>query len=457
MDYDVIVVGGGNAGLCAAMSAVENGAKVLLLERSPIFYRGGNSRHTRDIRYAHDKPNSYTSGSYTAENFYKDILEVTKGETNKELAKFCVEKSQDIIFWMQNHGCKFQPTIKGALHLANSVAFFSGGGKSMVNNYYHYCQRVGVKIIYDAFVVDLKFENKKFYSVVVNYKHSFHEITAKSLVLACGGFQSNIEQLKEIWGNPANNLIIRGTPYNEGNIFKILIENNAMPVGDPKNAHMLALDARAPKFDGGIVTRLDCIPFGIVVNKNATRFYDEGEDIWPKRYAIWGHILINQPDQIGYVIFDSKVVNLFMPSAFPAFRADSLKDLCAKLNLNSESLIKTVEDYNNHLSSGKFDPSILDDCKTIDLEPPKSHWALPIDKPPFYAYPLRPGITFTYLSVKVNKNSQILTKDGEPFENVFAAGEIMSGNILSKGYMAGTGLTIGTVFGITAGKEAASV
>jgi tricarballylate dehydrogenase len=146
-----------------------------------------------------------------------------------------------------------------------------------------------------------------------------------------------------------------------------------------------------------------------------------------------------------------------MPSAFPAFRADSLKDLCAELNLNSESLIKTVEDYNNHLSSGKFDPSILDDCKTIDLEPPKSHWALPIDKPPFYAYPLRPGITFTYLSVKVNKNSQILTKDGEPFENVFAAGEIMSGNILSKGYMAGTGLTIGTVFGITAGKEAANV
>ncbi len=457
MDFDVIVVGGGNAGLCAAMSATENEAKVLLLERAPIFYRGGNSRHTRDIRYAHDKPNKYTSGSYTEEDFYKDMLEVTKGEIDEELAKFCVENSKDIIFWMEKHGCKFQPTIKGALHLANSVAFFSGGGKSLVNNYYNYCQKIGVEVVYDAFVVDLKFKNKKFYSLIVDYKHKLYEITGKSVVLSSGGFQSNTEQLEKIWGDAAKNLIIRGTPYNEGNIFKVLIENNALSVGDPKNAHMLALDARAPKFDGGIVTRLDCIPFGIVVNKNGARFYDEGENIWPKRYAIWGHILIEQPGQIGYVIFDSKVANLFMPSAFPAFSANSIKELSEKINLNSEALIKTIDNYNNHLSLGKFDPSILDDCKTFDLVPPKSHWALPINEPPFYAYSLKPGITFTYLSVKINKKAQVLTTDNEPFENVFAAGEIMSGNILSKGYMAGTGLTIGTVFGILAGRGAANV
>lgn len=455
MCYDVLVIGGGNAGLCAAISAAENGSKVLLLERAPKFYRGGNSRHTRDIRYSHDKPNKYTIGMYTNEEFLNDVLSVNNSETDIELAKYCINNSKDIVFWMEKHGVKFQPTIKGALHLANSVAFFSGGGKSLVNSYYTELERLGVNIIYNAYVVDLNIRENRFISALVDYKFLTHEIEAKSVILSSGGFQSDILWLKENWGKPANNFIIRGTPYNEGNILKILLNNKAQSVGNPNQGHMLALDARSPKFDGGIVTRLDCIPFSIVVNKYGERFYDEGEDIWPKRYAIWGRILASQPDQEGYAIFDSKVSNLFMPSAFPPLKSDSIVDLAKKINIDPTKLLNTINRFNEHVIEGSFNPSKLDGCHTFNLDPPKSNWALKIDKSPFFAYPLKPGLTFTYLALKVNKKAQVLNINNEPFDNIFAAGEIMAGNILRSGYMAGFGLTIGTVFGITAGREAA--
>jgi len=217
----------------------------------------------------------------------------------------------------------------------------------------------------------------------------------------------------------------------------------------------VAVDARAPKFDGGIVTRLDCVPFGIVVNKHTKRFYDEGEDFWPKRYAIWGRLVARQPDQIAYSIIDSKSIDLFMPSVYSPIKADSIIGLATQLKLDPLALQNTVESFNTSIRAGIFDSTILDNCETRGLEPPKSHWARPLDCPPFYAYPLRPGITFTYLSVGVNDRAQVMMADGNPFQNIFAAGEIMSGNILGKGYMAGFGMTIGTVFGRIAGKEAA--
>jgi len=203
------------------------------------------------------------------------------------------------------------------------------------------------------------------------------------------------------------------------------------------------------------VTRLDCVPFGIVVNKHAMRFYDEGEDFWPKRYAIWGRLVAQLPDQIAFSILDSKSRDLFMPSVFPAIEANSIRELASKLALNPSALEETVTTFNYAIRPGTFDPSILDDCATQELEPPKSHWARLLDTPPFYGYPLRPGITFTYLGVKVNEQAQVMMQDDRPAKNIFAAGEIMAGNILGKGYLAGFGMTIGTVFGRIAGKEAA--
>jgi tricarballylate dehydrogenase len=278
---------------------------------------------------------------------------------------------------------------------------------------------------------------------------------ASALVAAAGGFEANIEWLKQYWGDAADNFLIRGTPYNRGTILKMLLEEGVQEIGDPTQCHAVAIDARAPKFDGGIITRHDSVVFGIVVNRDAQRFYDEGEDIWPKRYAIWGRLVAAQPGQIAYILFDASSRNSFMPTLFPPIESDSIAGLAEKLELDAAALEKTVADFNAAVRPGTFDHSILDDCRTEGLTPPKTHWARRIERAPFYAYPVRPGITFTYLSTRVNKHARMLMKDGKPSANMFAAGEIMSGNVLGKGYAAGMGMTIGSVFGRIAGREAA--
>jgi tricarballylate dehydrogenase len=226
-------------------------------------------------------------------------------------------------------------------------------------------------------------------------------------------------------------------------------------IGDPTQCHAVAIDARAPKFDGGIITRHDSVVFGIVVNQNAERFYDEGEDIWPKRYAIWGRLVAAQPGQIAYIIFDASVRNSFMPTLFPPIAGNSIAELAGKLELDPAALENTITAFNAAVRPGTFDHTILDDCRTEGVTPPKTHWARRIETAPFLAYPVRPGITFTYLATRVNNQARMLMKDGRPSANMFAAGEIMAGNVLGKGYAAGMGMTIGSVFGRIAGREAA--
>jgi tricarballylate dehydrogenase len=276
-------------------------------------------------------------------------------------------------------------------------------------------------------------------------------------VVSSGGFQANIEWLREYWGDAADNFWIRGTPYARGRMLRNLLDQGVAAVGDPKQCHAVAIDARGPKFDGGIVTRLDCVPFGIVVDHEGRRFYDEGEDMWPKRYAIWGRLVAHRPKQIAYAILDAKAETLFMPSVYPAIRADTIGALAEKLGLDAHALETTVCEYNRAVRPGSFNPDLLDDCATAGIEPPKTHWARTIDVPPFIGYPLRPGITFTYLGVKVDENARVVLESGERCSNLFAAGEIMAGNILGEGYLAGFGMAIGTVFGRIAGREAARI
>jgi tricarballylate dehydrogenase len=239
-------------------------------------------------------------------------------------------------------------------------------------------------------------------------------------------------------------------------MLRLLLDHGVQSTGDVTQCHAVAIDARAPKYDGGIITRLDCVVFGIVVNNKAERFYDEGEDVWPKRYAIWGRLVAAQPDQIGYIIFDAKSLTMFMPSLFPPIEASTIRELGHKIGLDGEALEKTVTHFNAAVRPGSFDPTILDDCRTEGLVPPKTHWARRIDTAPFYAYPVRPGITFTYLGTRVNGDARMIMSDGKPSANMFAAGEIMAGNVLGQGYAAGIGMTIGSVFGKIAGREAAS-
>jgi tricarballylate dehydrogenase len=234
-----------------------------------------------------------------------------------------------------------------------------------------------------------------------------------------------------------------------------MLDAGALAVGDPRECHAVAIDGRAPKFDGGIVTRLDCVPLGIVVNAEGERFYDEGEDFWPKRYAIWGKLVARQPGEVAYSIVDAKVRGRFMPSVYPPIQAASLRELEQKLGLPIGRLEATVAAFNGAVQPGSFDHTTLDDCRTMGLTPAKSHWAQRLDTPPYWAYPLRPGITFTYLGLRIDSHARVLATNGTPFANVYAAGEIMAGNVLRKGYIAGIGMTIGTVFGRIAGESAA--
>jgi tricarballylate dehydrogenase len=225
--------------------------------------------------------------------------------------------------------------------------------------------------------------------------------------------------------------------------------------GQERGFHSVAIDARSPRFDGGIATRLDSIPFSIVVNSGGTRFYDEGEELWPKRYAIWGRNIAGQPGQIAYSVWDAKVNRLFLPPMYGPVSAASVAGVATGLGLDPDALAATVAEYNKAVVAGTFDPSRLDGCRTGGLTPPKSNWAQPIDTPPFYGIAMRPGITFTFMGVKVTREARVRTGDGGAFGNVFAAGEIMSGNVLSSGYLGGFGLTIGTVWGRIAGAAAA--
>jgi len=452
---DVLVVGGGNAAMAAALSAREGGASVLVLECAPKEMRAGNSRHTRDLRCMHDAPTKVMSGAYTEDEFFKDILSVTEGKTNEKLARFMIQKSTECTEWMKNYGVRFQHALGGTLQLGRTNAFFLGGGKAMMNAYYASAEKKGVTILYNAEVVDFDITDGEFHSASVIIEGKPTKVSAKTLIAASGGFESNLEWLKEAWGPMADNFLIRGTPYNKGTVLKRLLELEAESISDSKEGHMVAIDGRSPKFDGGIVTRLDCISLGIVVNNKGERFYDEGEDFWPKRYAIWGRLVAGQPDQVAYCIIDSKAMGKFMPSVFPALEGRTIGELAKLMKVAADQVTATVKAYNDSVQTGTFNHEILDDCKTVGLKPPKSHWALRIEKAPFYGYPLRPGLTFTYLGLMVNERAQVLIKGGHRFQNIYAAGEIMAGNILGRGYAAGIGVTIGTVFGRIAGREAA--
>ncbi len=453
--YDVLIAGGGNAALCAAIAARRAGASVLVLEAAPKFYRGGNTRHTRNMRCAHDSATETLSGPYTEEEFLEDLMLVTGGETDEELARLMIAESKAMLPWIADQGVRFQPSLGGTLSLGRTNSFFLGGGRAMLNALYLTAENLGVEIRYATEVTSLDIEDGLFLSATVGHAESAVAIRAGTFVAASGGFEANIEWLKESWGAAADNFLIRGTPYNRGTILRMLLDNGVKPIGDATQCHAVAIDARAPKFDGGIITRLDCVVFGIVVNKNGERFYDEGEDVWPKRYAIWGRLVAAQPDQIAFIIFDQPSLRMFMPSLYPPIKADTIAGLAAHFGLDETTLLKTVADFNDAVRPGTFDHTILDDCRTEGLTPPKTHWARRIETAPFYAYPVRPGITFTYLGTRVNRQSRVLMKDGRPSANIFAAGEIMAGNVLGRGYAAGIGMTIGSVFGRVAGQEAA--
>jgi len=352
---------------------------------------------------------------------------------------------------------RFQPPLSGALHVARTNAFYMGGGKALVNAYYRSAEALEVEIRYETPVDGIEFEAERFVAV----RSGDQWFAGKSCVLAAGGFESNREWLRQAWGQNercewlADNFLIRGTRFNMGVVLKCMIDAGADIIGDPAQSHCVAIDARAPLYDGGICTRIDCVSLGIVVNSEAERFDDECEDFWPKRYAIWGRLVATQPGQLAYSIIDSKAVGRFMPPVFEGTRANTIEELAQKINVDVAALVKTVSEFNHACQPGQFNHTVLDNCHTDGITPAKTHWALPLDKPPFYAYAVRPGVTFTYLGLKTDEHASVFFDDVKS-PNLFAAGEINAGNVLGKGYTAGVGMSIGTVFGRIAGQQAAA-
>ena len=450
--WDILVIGAGNAGLCAAITAAEAGCSVLVIEAAARDMRGGNTRHTRNLRAMHEAPTDVLTDAYSFEEYFDDLMRVTRGITNRELASLTLEKSAELTGWLGERGVRFQPALSGTLNLGRTNAFFLGGGRALLNSLCRHAEGLGVEFLYETEVSEMRMEDG--YCDAVGLADG-RTLRAKKVITTAGGFEANLEWLAEGWGDSAKNFLVRGTPYNTGTVLRSLLDHGAKPVGELDQCHAVAIDARAPKFDGGIASRIDGVPFGIVLNRDSARFYDEGEDFWPKRYAIWGRLVAGQPDQIAYALLDSVGVARFMPSVFTPICDDSIEGLAEQLGLDPARARAAVDEFNAACPDGPIDQSVLDGKATSGLTPEKTNWAAPIEKPPFYGFPLRPGITFTYMGVEVNDSAQILMQDGRPSANLFAAGEIMAGNVLGQGYLAGIGMTIGAVFGRIAGATAA--
>jgi tricarballylate dehydrogenase len=450
---DVLVVGGGSAGLSAAIAARRNGASVRLVEHAPTNLRGGNARHARNFRLMHDRPEWYVPDTYGEDAFFKDLVRVTRGATDEPLARILIRGSASITPWLIENGVRLQDPTSGAMPYSRRTAFFLGGGKAMINALYTTASKLGVKIDYDSEVVALAFTDDKNCEAGILHGGSVERVAAKTVVACTGGHQANLDWLRESFGPAADGFMIRGTPYDSGSVLRLLLNAGAKPVGDPARAHMVAVDARGPKFDGGIVTRITAIPHGIVVDRDGKRFHDEGEDARKTHFARWGARIADCPDQIAYLILDAKGLGRALPTALGPTRADNIAELATKLGLEPAALQTTVRKFNAATDSRSDAP--LNERTTTGLIPPKSRAAVALTDPPFVAYPLRPGVTFTHFGVAVDDHLRVVKNDGTSLRNVFAAGMIMAANVLGDGYLAGLGVALSAVFGRLAGEAAA--
>ncbi|MBK1721286.1 FAD-dependent tricarballylate dehydrogenase TcuA [Thiocystis violacea] len=451
---EVLVIGGGTAALCAAISARRAGASVCLLEQAPKGLRGGNTRHSRNLRFMHPGTTPLASGPYPVAEFRADLDRATGGTMDSTLTPLLIQHSADVPDWLEDAGVRFQPTASGVLPASRKTAFLLGGGKSMLNALYATAEGIGVEIQYAAEVRDLMIREGRLEQVLVAQGEQVRAWRPRAAIACCGGAQANRDWLRAQWGEAAAGFINRGTPFAEGQVLGSMLRQGAQPVGDPHSAYLVAVDARSPADDGGIVTRVRCMPAGIVVDRNGRRSHDEGGDTASTRYAVWGQRLAGYPGQIGYLILDARGMREAPPSLYPPISADGITTLAAALAIDPVALRTTIARYNAAVrpADQADDPA---GWHTLGLDPPKSRQALPLTEPPFAAYPMRPGITFTYHGVRVDAQTRVRLGDGLAVENLFAAGMIMAPNIIGRGYVSGLAMTIGIVFGRLAGEEAA--
>jgi tricarballylate dehydrogenase len=425
----------------------------MMVDQAPGWMRGGNTRHARNLRVMHDAPAWCAPGVYCEGEFLEDLHRVAGAGVDAALAVRLVRGSAGIAAWLAANGVRFQRPGSGVLPLSRRTAFFAGGGKSAMDGLYETARSIGVLIAHDAEACGFQFDQGRVLAVDIARGGAIDRIVARAVVACAGGHQANLRWLREGFGAAADSILVRGAPYASGRVLGLLIDAGAGSVGDLARAHIVAVDARSPKFDGGIVTRLECIPYGIVVDRSGRRFCDEGGDTRRTHYAKWGERLLHAPGQIAFAILDAEGLARAAPTALPPVAAGDVGALAEALGLDSAALTSTVRAFNAAVRTA--DPGKMHAWRTDGLNPPKSAQATPIAIPPFAGFPLRPGITFTHFGVAVDPTLRVVMRDGSDIANLFAAGMIMAANVLPRGYLAGLAVTLCAVFGRLAGEEAA--
>ena len=485
--YDVIVVGGGNAALCSALSANENGARVLVLEAAPYDERGGNSHYTGGaFRFAYrgvddliavnpavaeaDLPN-IDFGSYSEEQFLDDMFELTEYRTDPELCELLVRSSLDTAKWISRQGVKLEPGLgRQAYKIDGKFKFFGGlalhiwgGGAELLKALYTTAEKRGVPVVYDTPVLDLLHEDGRVVGVVARSNGKHVELRAGAVILACGGFESNPEMRARYLGPGWDAAKVRGTRFNMGDGLMMALKLGAQPHGNWSGCHSVAWDINAPAYGDltiGDQFQKHNYPYGVVVNAKGERFFDEGVNFHSHTYAKYGGEIMKQPGMFAWQVFDDKVTHL-LRSEYRIRRttkaeANTLEELAQKLTgVDPDAFLRTMAAFNAACRQDiPFNPNVRDGKRTEGLAIDKTNWAQPLDKPPFHAYHVTTGVTFTFGGLKVTSDAEVVDRYGGTVPGLYAAGE-MVGGLFYQNYASGTGLMSGATFGRFAGAHAA--
>ena len=485
-NYELVVVGAGNAALCAAIAAREQGISVLVLEKGPIHKRGGNSFFTDGaIRFAYNgledirkiipsikdqEAEKIIMPEYSVKNYYDDLMQVTNGQSDPSLASTLTSHSYETIEWMKKQGVNFDLIYDNQSFEKDGKIQFWGGlpvktenkGIGLIDALINRSQELGIEIWYDAQAVKINTENDEVSSIIVHQGEETIEIKTKSIVLACGSFEANPEKRKEEIGEEWESAIVRGTEFNTGDGIEMALEVGAQKFGQWSGCHAIGTDKNVPVVGDftkpGDIFKKHSYPLGIMLNEEGKRFVDEGADFRNYTYAKYGKEILKQPNNVAYQIFDSQVRSELREEynleEATSYEAETLEELIEKLPVNKSEFLKTIKDYNTAVQDGPYFPSEKDGKGTKGIHPPKSNWALKIEKGPFYAYPVTCGITFAFGGLHVNAEGEVLSKEEKAISGLFAAGE-MIGGIFYDNYPGGSGLMSGAVFGKISGTSAA--
>jgi tricarballylate dehydrogenase len=489
-DYDVIVVGAGNAALAAAVSAKENGAeRVVVLEKAPRGMRGGNTHWSGGVlRFAFDDPREigpllpgveaqfedFYAGiqPYRREDFHGDLMRVTSGQTDPVLSRVLVDNSKDTVFWMHEAGqIRMEPAVSlTGVRKGNQIIWARGlvvraehEGVGLSRSWFAACERLGVEVRYGAAALALlQDDSGRVCGVRIRDDEGLHELRGRSVVLGCGGFEANVQMRTQHIGPLVGAAKVRGTPHNQGDGLRMAMQIGAMPWGQWSGCHATPISADWGNFAPRELTdrsnRLSYL-YGVMINRKGKRFVDEGEDGAMFTYAKYGRAVLAEPGAKAYQLFDSQTVHLLEPryATSDPITSDTLDGLIEQLDIDDKArALKTVQEYNAvaHDAADGFDPTGKDGLSTHGLTPEKSNWALKLDKPPFFAYSATGGITFTFGGVKVDEQARVIGTDWRPIPGLTACGE-MVGGLFYDNYPAGTGLVSGATFGRIAGRTSA--